>query len=137
MHCTLGQMIGITVIQYLNYQQKIIVTPRCKPIPMPDDIIEVVNQIGEIDGLPNGIVFCNILKEPTIDDMYRDINSQDNSSCASNKSWNMPKYGGQVDQKNIVYNDAVDNDKIDNLNKDGLDLQNGLGDNINNGNKKI
>ena len=34
-----------------------IVTPRCKPIPMPDDVIQVINQIGEDDGSPEGIVF--------------------------------------------------------------------------------
>ena len=28
--------------------KKMIVTPRCKPIPMPDDVIEVVNQMGEM-----------------------------------------------------------------------------------------
>ena len=34
-----------------------IVTPRCKPIPMPDDVIVVVNQMGEDDGSLEGIVF--------------------------------------------------------------------------------
>ena len=29
-----------------------IVTPRCKPIPMPDDVILVVNQMGVDDGSP-------------------------------------------------------------------------------------
>ena len=41
----------------------IIVTSRCKPIPMPDDVIEVVNLMGEDDGSPEGIVFRNIHKE--------------------------------------------------------------------------
>ena len=54
--------------------------------------------------------------------MYGDIDSQDDSSCASNKSWDMSKDSVQEDQKNIVYNDAVDDDKIDN----GLHLRNGL-----------
>ena len=48
----------------------------------------------------------------------------------------MPKNGSQVDQKTSVYDDAVDDDKIDNLNKDKLHLSNGLGDNIINGNHK-
>ena len=91
--------------------KKMIITPSYKPILMPDDVIEVVNQMGEDDKLPDGIVFCNILKELTIDDICWDVNSQDNSSCASNKSWNMEKDSGQEDQKNVVYNDAVDDDK--------------------------
>ena len=40
-----------------------IVTPRCKPIPMPDNVISVVNQMGVDDGLPEGMVVCNIHKE--------------------------------------------------------------------------
>ena len=90
----------------------------------------------EDDGLPDKIVFRNILKESTIDDMYGDIDSQDNSSCASDKSWGMAKDGGQEDQKNIVHNDAVDSDEINDLNEDGLHLHNGLGNNVNNGNNK-
>ena len=43
--------------------KSMIVTPKCKPIPMPDTVIEMVNQIGEDDGLPDRIVFCNIHKE--------------------------------------------------------------------------
>ena len=58
--------------------------------------------MGEDDGITDGVVFCNILKESTIDNMYNDVNSQDDSSCASNKMWNMSKDGGQEDQKNIV-----------------------------------
>ena len=34
-----------------------IITPRCKPIPMPNNVITVVNQMGEDDGSPEGIVF--------------------------------------------------------------------------------
>ena len=34
-----------------------IMTPRCKPIPIPDDVISVVNQMGVDDGSPKGIVF--------------------------------------------------------------------------------
>ena len=34
-----------------------IVTPRCKSIPMPDEVITVVNKMGEDDGSPEEIVF--------------------------------------------------------------------------------
>ena len=75
--------------------KKMIVILGCKPIPMSDDVIEVVNQMREDDGSPDGIVFCNIHKESTVDDMYSDVDSQDNSSCASDKSWKTKKDGGQ------------------------------------------
>ena len=53
-----------------------IVTPRCKPIPMPDDVIAVVNQMEVDDGPPEVIVFCNIHKELSVEDMYSDVDSQ-------------------------------------------------------------
>ena len=68
--------------------------------------------------------------------MYGDVDSQDDSNCAFDKSWNMPKDGDQVDQKTIIYDDAVDNDEIDDLNKNLIQLRNGFGDNINKFNNK-
>ena len=38
-----------------------IVTPRYKTILMPDDMIAVVNQMGEDDGSLKGIFFYNII----------------------------------------------------------------------------
>ena len=47
----------------------------------------------------------------------------------------MSKDSGQEDQKNIVCNDAVDDDKIDDLNKeDVLHLRDGRADNNNDDN---
>ena len=116
--------------------KSMIVTSRCKPIHMPDNVIEVVNQMGEDDESPDGMVFRNIDKKSTVEDMNRDVDSQDNSSCGSDKSWEMTKDGGQEDQKTIVYNDAVDDDEVGNLNKDLIQLRNGFGDNVNQLNNK-
>ena len=100
---------------------------------MSNNVIEVVNQMGIDEGMPDVIVFGNIFKESNLDDMYRDVNSKGDSICVSNKSWIMSKNGDQEDQKNIVYDDAVDDNKIDNLNKeDVLHLHDGLADNNNN-----
>ena len=46
-----------------------IVTPRCKSIPMPDDVIQVINQMGEDDGSPEGIIVRNIHKELAVEDL--------------------------------------------------------------------
>ena len=65
--------------------------------------------------------------------MYGDVNSQDDSSCVSNKSWDMSKDGSWDDQKNTVYDDTVNDDKIVLLSKkDALRLHDGLADNNNN-----
>ena len=72
--------------------------------------------------------------------MYEDVESYDDSSCSSNESWDIPKDNSEIDQKNIVYNDAVDDDEIDDLNnKDAIHLNDGLANNNNNNNnnKKI
>ena len=69
--------------------------------------------------------------------MYSNVDSQDDSSCASDKSWDMKKDGGQDDDTNIVYYDDIEQDEINDLNEDILHLCNGLGDNINNANNKL
>ena len=110
--------------------KQMIITPICKPVPMHDNVIEVVSKMGKEEGMPGGILFSNIHKESTFDDLYGDVESQDDSSCASDKSWDIPKNGGQIDQKTIVYDDVVDDDEIDDLNKeDALHLQDGLANN--------
>ena len=48
----------------------------------------------------------------------------------------MPNNGGQEDQKTIVYNDGVDDDEIDRLDKDLIQLCNEFGDNVNKFNNK-
>ena len=116
--------------------KSMIITPICKSVPMPDNVIKVVNQMREDDGSPDRIIFPNIHKESTVEDMYGGVDSQYNSSCAYDESWNMPKDGGQEDQKTIVYNDAVDDDEIDNLNKDLIQLRNGFGDHVDEFNNK-
>ena len=66
--------------------KKMIITLRCEPVPMPDNVINVVNKMGEEGGMPNGIHFCNIHEKSTLDDLYGDVKSQDDSSCASDES---------------------------------------------------
>ena len=68
---------------------------------MPDNVNNTVNKIVEEEGMPNQIHFSNIHKESTLDDLYGDIETQDDSSCASDESWDMPK-NGEIDLKNIV-----------------------------------
>ena len=112
--------------------KQIIITLRCKPVPMPDNVIEVMNKMGIDEEMPDRIHFSSIHKELTLDDLYGDVESQDDSSCASDKSWDMPKDCGQIDQRTVVYDYAVNDDKIDNLKKeDALHLQNGLTNNNN------
>ena len=59
----IGPNDGGTGHQVFNLSNKeMITTPKCKPVPMPDDVIEVVNEVGKQEGMPNGIEFLNINK---------------------------------------------------------------------------
>ena len=40
--------------------RRMVTTPKCKPIPMPDNVIEVVNDLGKQDDMPTRIEFRNI-----------------------------------------------------------------------------
>ena len=82
-----------------------IITLRCKSIPIPDDVIRVINQMGEDDGSLEGIDFRNIHKVLTVEDLYPNVDSQDNSDNTSDMSWDKKKHGGQDDDRNIVYDD--------------------------------
>ena len=47
--------------------------------------------------------------------MYGNVDLQDDSSCASNKSWDMKKEGNQEDDKNIIQDDDMEEDEINDL----------------------
>ena len=117
--------------------KNMIITPKCKPIPIPmsDDVIQVINQMGEDDGSPGGIVFRNIHKILTVEDLYPNVDSQDNSGNVSDTSWDEKKHSDeQDDDKNILNHEDIEYDEVNGLNKDLLHLRNGFGENINNAN---
>ena len=72
-----------------------------------------------------------------MEDIYNNVDSQNDSSCASDKSWDIKKDGGQDDDTNIVCNDDMEQDDINDLNENLLHLHNGLGDNIKYANNKL
>ena len=83
------------------------------------------------------MVFRNIRKILTVEDLYPNVGSQDNSNNASDTSWDKKKHGGEDDDKNILYNDDVEYNEIDDLNEDLLHLHNGLRDNSNDANNEF
>ena len=67
--------------------RRMVTTPKCKPIPMPDDVIKVVNNLGEQDDMPTGIKFRNMHKESTLSDLFADEDLNDDDSNASDQDW--------------------------------------------------
>ena len=63
--------------------KRLVTTPKCKPVPIPDDVIQVVNDMGKQEGMPNGIQFHNINQESTLADMFADNDLHNDNSYAS------------------------------------------------------
>ena len=108
---------------------------------MPNDMIQLINQMGIDDGSPEeGIVFRNIHHELTVELMYRDVDPDDNSDNASDTSWDDKKHGDvQNDDKNILNrnHDDVEDTEVKDLMEDQLQLQSGFGENINDANNEL
>ena len=69
--------------------RRMVTTPKCKPIPMPDNVIQVVNDMGIQEGMPSGIQFRNIHHESTLADLFADNDFYDDDSCASDNDWGL------------------------------------------------
>ena len=72
---------------YKLSNKEVITTPKCKPVPTPGDVIEAVNEIGRLEGMPNGIEFLNIHKKSTLSDLFADEDLNDDDNNASDKDW--------------------------------------------------
>ena len=68
-----------------------VTTPKCKPVPMPDNIIQVVNDMGIQEGMPSGIGFRNIHHESTLSDLFADKDLYDDNSNTSDNDWGLNK----------------------------------------------
>ena len=73
-----------------------------------------------------------------MEDLYHDVNPDDNSNNASDTSWNDKKHGDiQNDDENILDHDDVEGDEVEDLMEDTLQLRSGFGENINNANDEL
>ena len=101
--------------------KQLVTTLNCKPKPMAKDIVEVVNEMGKQQGMPDGIQFHNIHHKSTLSDLYADEVGQDDNSYASDNDQKDRKYP-QADLKNLVANVGINNDEVNDL-EDGDALQ--------------
>ena len=114
---------------------RIVTSLKCKSIPMPDNIIEVVNDLGRQDGMPSGIEFRNIHHESTLADLFADKDLNDDNSNASHNDWGLNK-NHKVDLQKITFDNHVDGTEVQDLNianedilqlYDGSDLSRNIG----------
>ena len=91
----------------LKTKEKISV-PRVIPIPMPELINKVVNNMGEKEGEGEGIKFANMFDEVSINDIVQDIEqgnlddddqNDDNSTATEDKHYEDAKEVEEEDEK--------------------------------------
>ena len=109
--------------------KRLVTTPKCKPVPIPDNVIQVVNDIGEQDGMPNGIEFRNIHHESTLADFFAEDNLNNDDNNVSNNDWGLNK-NPEEDLKMITFDDHVDENEAQDLNIDNKDDSGDLSCNI-------
>ena len=94
---------------------------------MPDDVIQVVKDLGEQDDMATGIEFRNMHKESTLSDLFADKDLNNDNSNASDQDWGDNK-NPVDDLQMIMLDDDVDDTKVQDLNianEDILHLYNG------------
>ena len=99
---------------------RLVTMPKYKPVPMPDDVIQVVNDMGEQDGMPNRIQFCNIHHELTFADLFADKDLHNDDICAYDNDWGLNK-NPEEDLKKITFNNHVNENEVEDLNIDNKD----------------
>ena len=112
--------------------KQLVTTPKCKLKPMAEDIAVVVNEIGEREGIPDGIQFHNIHYESTLSDLYtNEVGHRDDNSCASDGNWKDKKKPER--DMNLVADMDIDDDELEEIddlgNEDELHLNDRLADN--------
>ena len=95
--------------------KRMITTPKCRPVPIPDDVIEIVNNLGEQDDMPTGIKFRNIHHESTLADLFADEDLNNDDSNASDKDWGLNK-NPEDDLQKITFDKNVDDTEVQDLN---------------------
>ena len=88
---------------------------------MPDDVIQVVNDLGEHDDMPTGIEFRNMHKESTISDLFADEDLNDDNSNASDQDWGDNK-NHEDDLQMITFDNDVDDTEVQDLNIENEDM---------------
>ena len=77
---------GHTVLKLSSKQ--LVTTPKCKPKPMAEDIISLVNDIGNMEGMPDELQFHNIHHKLTLSNLYANEVGHNDDSYASDNNWN-------------------------------------------------
>ena len=109
--------------------KKVLTTPKCKPVPMPNNVIKVVNNMGIQDKIPFRIQFHNIHHESTLSNSYADDDKSADSSCDSDTDFEQKKKS-EEDLVRPTFDVDIDDNEVDDLkiNNNGSDLNRNIED---------
>ena len=100
---------------------------------MAEDIVTVVKDIGNKEGMPDGIQFHIIHHELTLSDLYADEIGYNDDSYASNNNQNNKEKPEQ--DVGLIVDMDIDKDELEDIDdlgdEDELHLSNGIADNKN------
>ena len=91
--------------------KRLITTPKCKPKPIDEDIVTLVNEMGDREGILDRIQVQNIPHESTLSNLYVDeVGHDDNNIYTSDINWEDKKKPEQ--DVNLVAFMNIDDDKL-------------------------
>lgn len=105
--------------------KRVVSTPKCKPKPMTQDFNKIINNLGEEEGVADGIQFLDVHGKATLMDLYPD-EENDDESCVSDDDYEFPDYGNKTDEEDEnLENNELTEDDLAALNGDAPDDKEG------------
>ena len=110
--------------------KRLVTTPKCKPKPMTEDTITVVNEIEKEEGMPDGIQLHYMNHESTLSNLYANEVGHNDNSYASDNNWNEKDRPEQ--DVSLIVDTNFDKDELEDIDdlgdEDKLHLGNGIAD---------
>ena len=103
-----------------------VTTPKCKMKPMPEDVIDIVNKLGEEEGVPDGIQFLDVHGKATLMDLYPGDENDDDSQ-ASDVDY---EEESDEDDESLIIDEDADEEESSSDESDSDDDDDGNDDNM-------
>ena len=94
--------------------KRLVTSPKCKLIPMPEDVIDVINTLGEQEGVPDGVQFLDVHGKATLMELYP-ADKDDDDSHVSDVDY---EEESDFDKESLIIDDGVEDDMSDDSNED-------------------
>lgn len=106
--------------------KRMVTTPKCKLKPMSQDVIDIVNKLGEEEGVPDGIQFLDVHGKATLMDLYP-ADEDDDDSQASDMDY---EEESDENEESLVIDKDAEEDESSSDESDSDDDDDGNNDNV-------